>query len=94
MVRPELDKWSQSVGDIRELSLSAAHRRTRERFLALYMVASGQKSAHQWAQESGRQTETVLSWLHLYNAAGPQALTYQRSGGRPPLFALRRRLRL
>lgn len=94
MVRAELSKWGQTLTDIRELSLGAAHRRTRERFLALYMVASGQKSAHQWAQESGRQTETVLSWLHRYNKAGPEALSYQRSGGRPPLFVLRRSARL
>jgi hypothetical protein len=25
-----------------------------------------------------------MSWLHHYNAAGPAALSYQRTGGRPP----------
>jgi len=26
----------------------------------------------------------VMEWLRLYNTRGPEALTYQRTGGRPP----------
>jgi hypothetical protein len=26
----------------------------------------------------------VMEWLHLYNTRGPEALVYQRTGGRPP----------
>jgi hypothetical protein len=26
----------------------------------------------------------VMGWLHAYNEHGPEALTYQRTGGRPP----------
>jgi hypothetical protein len=26
----------------------------------------------------------VMGWLHTYNEHGPEALTYQRTGGRPP----------
>jgi hypothetical protein len=26
----------------------------------------------------------VMGWLHAYNKHGPAALTYQRTGGRPP----------
>jgi len=33
----------------------------------------------------------VMEWLHLYNTRGPEALIYQRTGGRPP-FARRSRL--
>jgi hypothetical protein len=29
-----------------------------------------------------------MEWLHLYNTRGPEALIYQRTGGRPP-FARR-----
>ena len=36
-----------------------------------------------------RHLQTVMEWLHLYNT--PEALTYQRTGGRPP-FARRSRL--
>jgi hypothetical protein len=26
----------------------------------------------------------VMGWLHAYNEHGPEALSYQRTGGRPP----------
>jgi hypothetical protein len=26
----------------------------------------------------------VMGWLHAYNEHGPEALRYQRTGGRPP----------
>jgi transposase len=87
MVRPDLAKWGQSLADVRRLSTEADHVRTRERFLALYMIGSGQYSATGWAQESGRTKETVLGWVHEYNREGPAALTYRRTGGRPPFLA-------
>ena len=87
MVRPELVKWGQSVSDLRRLSTEAEHARTRERFLALYMIASEQSSATAWAKEIGRTKETVLGWIHAYNRAGPEALTYRRTGGRSPFLA-------
>ena len=40
------------------------------------------------AERTRRRPQTVLEWLHLYNTRGPEALTYQRTGGRPP-FARR-----
>ena len=49
MVRPKMDKWGQTLSDLRHLSLEAKHPRTRERFLALYMIGSGQTNATQWA---------------------------------------------
>jgi transposase len=36
------------------------------------------------AMRTGRHPQTVMGWLHAYNEHGPEALTYQRSGGRPP----------
>ena len=86
MIRPDIAKWNQSVSDLRRLSIEAEHRRTRERFLALYMIASKQMNATQWAAEIGREDDTVLSWVHKYNAEGPEAMAYWRSGGRRPLF--------
>jgi len=29
----------------------------------------------------------VLGWVHAYNAQGPDALTFRRTGGRRPFFA-------
>lgn len=47
MVRPDLEKWNQTVEDIRRLSLEAEHRRSRERFQTLYIISSTKKNASQ-----------------------------------------------
>jgi hypothetical protein len=86
MIRPEIAKWGQTVDDLRRLALEAGHHRTRERFQALYMIASGQSNATRWAAEIGRNDESVLAWVHQYNQAGPAALTYLPTGGRAPFF--------
>src|SRR3954449_5177305 len=86
MVRVDLARWGQSVEDLRAASLAAPHRRTRERFQALYLIASGQFNATTCAAHIGRQDETVLAWLHRYNAQGPGALTYKKTGGTTPLL--------
>ncbi len=86
MVFPEMAKWNQTLSDLRRQSIEAEHPRTRERFLALFMVGSGQTNATRWAAQSGRTKETVLSWVHRYNQEGPEALTYRRTGGRPPFL--------
>ena len=92
MVRPELAKWGQTIDDVRQLAVEAAHVRTRERFQALYMIGSERSNATLWAAVIGGNAETVLRWIHPYNASGPDALRYQRSGG-VPLFLTKRRLR-
>ena len=38
MLRVEYARWDQRPADLRELSMSASHPRTRERFLALYEI--------------------------------------------------------
>jgi len=90
MVRPDTAKWGQSLSDLRELSVAAQHVRTRERFLALYMIGSQQTNATLWAAEIGHADDTVIGWVHTYNKFGPQALYYRRTGGRPPLLAKNR----
>src|SRR5262245_42354976 len=86
MVRVEMAKWGQCLEDLRRASLGAAYPRTRERFQALYLIASGQFNATSCALHVGRHDETVLGWVHRYNAHGPAALAYRRSGGRAPLL--------
>jgi transposase len=83
MVRPDLEKWHQTAEDMRRLSIEAEHPRSRERFQALYMIGTGQKSASQWAKEINRQKQTVLGWVHDYNESGPDSVPYQHTGGRP-----------
>jgi transposase len=86
MIAVEMAKWQQTLEDLRRAALHAAHPRSRERFQALYLIASGQFNATTCAAHIGRQDETVLNWVHRYNRHGPQALTYRRSGGRSPLL--------
>jgi hypothetical protein len=86
MVRLEMQKWGQSLDDLRRLALQADHPRTRERFLALSLIADGTHNATTWAAQFGRQDDTVLKWVHDYNAKGPDALTYRRTGGPAPLL--------
>ena len=86
MVRVEMAKWGPCLEDSRRASVQAAPRRSRERFQALYLIASGRFDATTCAAPSGRQDETVLGWVHRHNECGPDALTYRRTGGRSPLL--------
>lgn len=86
VVRPEPEKWGQTLADLRRLSVEAAHPRTRERFLALYEIGAGHTNATQWAAEMEHDDNTVLKWVHMYNTLGPEALSYRRTGGRTPLL--------
>jgi len=87
MLRVDCQKWDQSVDDLGRFAIEAPHRRTRERFAALYAVAQG-THATQVARQLLREDETVHRWVHSYNRQGPQALIFKRPGGRPP-FARR-----
>src|SRR5918997_5155075 len=86
MIRVEMTKWGQTLEDLRRASVSASHRRSRERFQALYLIASGRYNATTCAAHIGRQDEAVLGRVHLDNEHGPDALTYRRTGGRAPLL--------
>jgi transposase len=86
MIKVQMAKWRQTVEDLRLASLTQTHPRSRERFQALYLIASGQFNATACAAHIGRQDETVLGWVHLYNRHGPDALAYRHTGGRSPLL--------
>jgi hypothetical protein len=42
MIRPDTAKWNQTLDDLRRLATESAHSRTRERFLALFQIATEQ----------------------------------------------------
>ena len=77
-------RWGQTAEDLRRLAMSAPHWRTRERFLALHEITRQRGGATRIALRAGRRPQTVMGWLHVYNAGGPDALVYRRTGGRPP----------
>src|SRR5947209_8761406 len=54
MIRVEMQKWGQSLDDLRRLALQAEPPRTRERFLALCLIADGTYNATSWAAQFGR----------------------------------------
>ena len=86
MLSVECGRWGQAPEDLRQLATSAPHRRTRERFLALYEIAAD-SCATRIASRTRRHPQTVMEWVHLYNTSGPEALAYRRTGGRRPFFA-------
>lgn len=87
MLRVDHEKWDQSTADLRRLSVDSPHKRTRERFLALYEIAQG-SNATKVAASSGRQDETVQEWVKRYNRDGPDAIVYRHTGGRSPLLTI------
>ena len=86
MLRVDYGRWGQTLEDLRQLATSAPHPRTRERFLALYEITED-SCATRVASRTRRHPQTVMEWVHLYNAGGPEALAYRRTGGRRPFFA-------
>ena len=52
MLRPEYAKWDQTPEDLLHLSMEAENQRSRERYLALYMIGTGQSNATDWATPS------------------------------------------
>jgi transposase len=86
MIKVEMARWGQTAEDLRRASLGQTHPRSRERFQALYLIASGRFNATACATHIGRQDETVLRWLRRYNRHGPDALAYRHTGGRSPLL--------
>lgn len=90
MVRPDTAKWGQDIQDLLRLSVESDHPRSRERFLALYLIGSGQTNATEWSGKIGRNSITVIGWVHTYSERGPEAVAYRHTGGRPPLLAKNR----
>src|SRR5215208_159000 len=85
VLRVDYARWGQTPEDLRHLALSAPQARTRERALALFDITQ-HRCATQVARRTGRRTHTVLGWVHAYNAQGPDALAFRRTGGRRPFL--------
>ena len=86
MLRPDCAKWNQTLSDLQKLAVTAEHPRSRERFQALYEIGSQHTNATQWARAIGRDDQTVMGWVHRYNAEGPTGILYEHSGGRSPFL--------
>src|SRR4051794_41815073 len=83
VLRVDHGRWDQTVADLRHLALTAAHPRSRERFLALHEIAQG-SCATAGAEPPGRRGQGGVGWLPAHNENRPQALTPPRPRGPPP----------
>src|SRR5690349_24339367 len=90
VLRVDYERWGQGPEDLHDLAVTAPHARSRERFLALYEMAIMGSRATRVADRIGRHPPSVMHWVQRYNAGGPEAVSYRRTGGRPP-FARRPR---
>ena len=81
MLKVNYPHWNQTPQDLRQQALEAEHPRTRERYFALYEIASG-KSAYQVSKDITRRPNTVMDWVHKYNSKGHEGIAYKRTGGR------------
>ncbi len=86
MLKVNYHQLNQSVEQLREMSLTAVHPRTRERFMALYEICLG-KSATRVGQDTRRNPQTIMDWVHRYNHSGPDALNFRHTGGHPSLLS-------
>ncbi len=80
MLKVYTEKWGQNEESLRQQALKEAHPRSRERLLALYDICRGQ-NATQVGIRTGRNPQTVMGWVHRYNAEGPESMRYRHSGG-------------
>ena len=83
MLSIDCAQWNQTSEDLRILSLQTEHPRTRERFLALYEITQGSYPT-QIARQTNRHFQTVMEWVHRYNAHGPDSIKFRHTGGHPP----------
>jgi SLT domain-containing protein len=90
MLRIEHEKWNECPADLRDRAVTSEHPRTRERFMALYEIASGRTNATHWAAENARHFQSVQSWIHAYNERGPEGVAFRHAGGWAPLFVRKR----
>ena len=86
MLRLDYAQWNQKPEELLQLSMEAKNQRSRERYLALYRIGSGQSNATQWTAQICRENQTVMGWVHRDNEAGPEGVAYQNSGGRTPFL--------
>jgi len=66
-------KWGETAESLLRRAIDAPHKRLRERFLALALIALGEP-AIKVAKKLGRSRGIVEDWVHVFNAHGPDGL--------------------
>ena len=87
MVRPDMEKWGQTLADLRVLSVEAKDARSRERFLALYMIADKQTSACVWARTIGTHQGDSAQMGTCLQSVGAGGRVLSSYGWTSPFFS-------
>lgn len=91
MLKVDYARWGQTLEDLRDLSVSSGHERSRERFLALYEMAKGSYPT-ELSKKTTRHFQTLMRWVRTYNRSGPASMMFKHTGGRPPFANKLKRL--
>gem|GEM_PF-567225 len=70
-------KWGETAESLLRRAIDAPHKRLRERFLALALIALGEP-AIKVAKKLGRSRGIVEDWVHAFNVHGPDGLVPNR----------------
>ncbi len=85
MLTVNFSKWNQTPEDLRTAAMTAKNARTPS-VSALYDVTQLGCGATEIARRTRRHAQTLISWVHLYNDLGPDALIFTQTGGPSPLL--------
>jgi transposase len=78
-----LQHWGLDLGTVRQRVYRAPTPRERERWHAIWLLASGWPAA-QVAEALERDPHTIGEWLATLRQAGPTGLSFEHTGGSPP----------
>ena len=87
MVRPDMERWGQTVADLRVLSVEAKDARSRERFLALYMIADKRTSACAWARRKRTHQGDSPQMGTCLQSTGTRGCVLSSYGRTSPFFS-------
>ena len=79
---PLLERWQMDEAEVRRRMYRASTPRERERWHAIWLLVQGWTAAVGRALD--RDAHTIGQWATMFAEGGPQALSFEQSGGSPP----------
>jgi len=76
-------RWQMNVKQVREQVYRAATPRERERWHAIWLLASDW-TVEQVARALERDARTIADWAADFEQRGPAGMTFEQTGGAPP----------
>ena len=77
-----LGRWQMNVQQVREQLYRAPTPRERERWHAIWLLASDW-TAEQVARALERDERTIAAWATDFEQQGPAGMTFEQTGGAP-----------